>query len=329
MKHWRGMLMALAGVAVLGAVGGLSTVFFGLYNTSARGGHWPITEWVLHTTFENAVALRAPAEEEVPDLSDPALIELGARHYESACVMCHASPGQVATATIANMEPLPPQIDTAVAPWTPPELHWIVHEGVKMSGMPAWPSAAPREDEVWAVVAFLTSVQEGMDAERYATLTEDNMYCSGCHNDRNSHVPRLGILSPAYIEASLHAYRDGSRSSGIMAQAASVLSPDTYAQFAQRVGTTAPAGPAPDAPALATQGQGNVPACLACHGERNENPLIPTLNGQSREYLAAQLRLWRDGVRGGTERAPIMAQAAKGLSEEDIAALADYFAALP
>jgi len=35
-----------------------------------------------------------------------------------------------------------------------------------MSGMPAWPSAAPREDEVWAVVAFLTSVQEGMDAER-------------------------------------------------------------------------------------------------------------------------------------------------------------------
>lgn len=325
---FRGILTVVAVLAGLGAAGGGAVVAFGLYNTSAHSGHWGVTEWALHTTFENAVALRAPAESEVPDLSDPALIELGARHYDGACAMCHASPGEVAPATIAWMEPEPPQVERAVESWTAAEMHWIVHEGVKMSGMPGWPAAA-REDEVWAVVAFLRAVQQGMDAEGYAALTDGESYCSGCHDGGNSRIPRLEILSPAYIEEALHAYRNGTRASGIMAQAATVLSPDRYASFAQRVGTTAPRPATPNPPPIAVQGRGDVPGCLSCHGAGNANPEIPTLNGQSRDYLSTQLWLWRDGVRGGSERAPLMAAAAEGLTDAEIDVLADYFSALP
>lgn len=328
MARWRTILGTLVAAGILGAIGGISVVMFGLYNTSAQQGHWPVTEWVLHTTFENSVALHAPPREDVPDLSDPSLVELGARHYDSACAMCHASPGSIASATIAFMEPHPPQIQNAVESWAPAEMHWIVEEGVKMSGMPGWP-ALHRSDEVWAVVAFLTAVQDGMDAEGYAALTGGEGYCSGCHNGMNSHVPRLDILSPAYIEDSLIAYNDDMRASGIMAHAASQVEPEAYARIAQRMSTTEvhPIDPA-GAPAIAREGRGTVPACLSCHGPQNRNPEIPSIAGQSRDYLVTQLRLWRQGIRGGSERAPLMVQAAQGLTDDEIGVLADYFSSL-
>ena len=81
---------------------------------------------------------------------------------------------------------------------------------------------------------------------------------------------------------------------------------------------------------MARQGSRDVPACTACHGpgRRADAPIAPLLAGQGREYLTTQLELWRDGYRGGGERARLMRKAARDLSDADIAALADYFASL-
>lgn len=334
MSRLRTILGTLAIVAFLGAAGGLATVFFGLYNTSARNGHWAITNWVLHTTFENAVALRAPSPSNVPeDLEDPALIELGAKHYDNACRMCHATPGTTSTATIEEMLPHPPNIVEAVEPWQPEELHWIVEQGVKMSGMPGWP-VGQRDDEVWAVVAFLLAVQRGMDPEGYVEVTTaSGGYCASCHGpEGTSRAPRLDILSPAYIEASLEAFRNESRASGIMSHAASLVPASRYDEIAVAMAELeGPDAPPPEGDiergaALATGGRDGVPTCLSCHGADNQNPEIPSLDGQGEAYLAQQLRLWRGSERGGTERAPLMSQAAQGLTDAEIDALAAYFA---
>ncbi|MEI4488993.1 c-type cytochrome [Frigidibacter sp. MR17.14] len=334
MSQLRTVLLTLATLAVLGAVAGFATVLFGLFNTSARTGHWAVTDWAMHTTFENAVALRAPPEAEVPDdLSDPALIELGARHYDSACAMCHATPGRSAGATIAEMVPPPPQIDRAVTPWTAAQMHWIVDAGVKMTGMPAWP-AEGRKDEVWAVVAFLTAVQRGMTPDAYAAMTAPAAegYCAGCHGaGGTSRAPRLDILTPDYIADQLAAYRSGARPSGMMAHAAAKVPASGDADLARALARLE--GPAQSVPAdpaageaLAARGNGRVPGCLACHGPDNRNPRIPLLDGQGEAYLVDQLTLWRDGARGGAERASLMRAAAKGLSDADIAALSAFFA---
>jgi hypothetical protein len=136
----RRTLLILAALAVAGLAAAVSIVSLGLYNVSARAGHLPGVSWVLHTTFRNAVRLRAPAEDEVPDLSDPALIALGAGHYATACAPCHAGPDDSRTATMRAMLPVPPPIREAVAGWQPSHLHWIVENGVKMTGMPGWPA---------------------------------------------------------------------------------------------------------------------------------------------------------------------------------------------
>jgi len=67
-------------------------------------------------------------------------------------------------------------------------------------------------------------------------------------------------------------------------------------------------------------------ACAICHGTNGINAGgLPNLAGQPREYIAQQLRDFRDGKRPAT----IMHQISKGYTESQIEALAAFFAAQP
>lgn len=324
----RNVLLTLAGLAGLGAAGGAAVVGFGLYNVSAQAGHLPGVAWVLHTTFRNSAALRAPPMEEAPPLDDPQLIALGAGHFATACAFCHATPDGHRSATGTAMVPTPPPIEAAVAGWEPNELHWIVENGVKMTGMPGWPVVG-REDEVWAVVAYLRAVQSG-SAPALPTASEGAAYCRTCHTEISGPVPRLDIQGADYLEAQLDAYASGARPSGIMAQAVSLIEPESHAELARQLAGSAPlaqggpiSGDAQRGEALANRGTRDVPACTACHG--GEARRGPVLRGQSEAYLAQQLALWRDGT---YQHDRLMKAAARDLSPDDIPALAAYFASL-
>lgn len=350
--HWKSVGLTIAALAVLGLLAASVWIGFGLYNVSARMGHLPGMSWVLHTTYRNSVDLWSDETREVPDAIEGAdMIALGAKHYEAACRTCHSAPGAIRTATARSLLPQPPHIEEAVQRWSPIQLHWIVHEGVKMSGMPGWP--APREDEVWPVVAFLLAVQNGMKGKEYEELTRLQRsqpyglpYCLSCHEETgasgNPFIPRLDILSERYITLALASFRDGSRQSGIMEHATSEVPEAELARFAAYFGNRSPdaSGNAPELSELAQQGRDvafasaggddNVPACRACHGpwEEELDTLFPSLAGQYEPYLAQQLRLWRDEQRGGGLAAGLMHQAARDLSDADIEAVSAYYSAL-
>lgn len=328
-------------LAVSGAAFAIAVVGLGLYNVSAKSGHWPGAGWVLHTTFHNAVRLRAKADPP-ENLRSADMVALGAGHFDTGCRPCHASPGSARSATMQAMEPEPPHITEAVKHWEPDELHWIVHQGIKMTGMPGWP--ADRGDDVWPVVSFLIESRNMKQAE-YQQLTEKpgGSTCAMCHGEngrsRNAQIPRIDILSQEYIAQSLAAYKSGKRDSGIMAQALSDVPEDAIDRIANRLAGYEPAG---TAQAIMTEtgrlgrelaangGSGDIPACRACHGPWPEklNPLFPSLAGQHAPYLRQQLTLWRDAQRGGGKAAALMHHAARGLTDEDIAALADYYSSL-
>jgi cytochrome c553 len=64
--------------------------------------------------------------------------------------------------------------------------------------------------------------------------------------------------------------------------------------------------------------------CAICHGTNGANAGgLPNLAGQPGDYIAKQLRDFRDGKRPAT----IMHQISKGYTEPQIDALAAYFAA--
>ncbi len=319
----------LAVLATLAALGAAAVVGFGLYNVSARQGHLSGVGWALHTTFIQSVRLRAPEPSKIPqDLVDTDRIALGGLHFQSACAFCHAVPGQPRSATAMAMEPRPPHIKDAVASWEPQHLHWIVYEGVKMSGMPHWPAKA-REDEVWSVVAYLEAVK----AETSPTLPEAT--CAACHGtggrSDNTHVPRLDILTPEQIAQALFHYRNGSRGSGYMQMIASQMSDRQIATLAQEFGTARLAAhPVDDNTTpgwlLANRGTDDVPSCTSCHHPKAD-AIAPAIAGQSQEYLKSQLYLWREGTRGGGKRAKLMRKAAQDLTDAQIAILADWYAA--
>lgn len=83
------------------------------------------------------------------------------------------------------------------------------------------------------------------------------------------------------------------------------------------------------APAMASEvaaGRQKAQACAVCHGPLGVStaPDAPHLAGQPALYFAAQMRAYRSGAR----KHEVMAVIAKPLSDEDIAQLAAWYAAI-
>jgi len=75
--------------------------------------------------------------------------------------------------------------------------------------------------------------------------------------------------------------------------------------------------------ALADAPPASAQACVACHGENgvSDNPQWPNLAGQHAGYLAIQLKAFKDGSRSNQAMAPFIT----GLTDSDIAELAEYY----
>jgi cytochrome c553 len=73
-------------------------------------------------------------------------------------------------------------------------------------------------------------------------------------------------------------------------------------------------------------GRAKAQACAVCHGALGVSvaPDAPNLAGQPAIYLAAQLRAYRSGAR----KHEVMAVMAKPLTDDDIALLAAWYAAI-
>jgi cytochrome c553 len=83
----------------------------------------------------------------------------------------------------------------------------------------------------------------------------------------------------------------------------------------------------PSARVLAEQPARTLAApCAICHGSGGVPATkdLPALAGMPREYMAAQMRAFRDGKRPAT----VMHQIAKGYSDAEIEALAAWYASL-
>lgn len=106
---------------------------------------------------------------ELPEEISEDLIAQGAGHYAGSCAHCHGGPGQEPAEWSRGMRPEPPHLVEAASEWTTEEIHWIVTNGIKMTGMPAFgPHHSP--EEIDALAAFVSALP-GLSAEDYQTLT--------------------------------------------------------------------------------------------------------------------------------------------------------------
>jgi cytochrome c553 len=358
----RGLVVALAGLGIVGAIAVL-VAGSGFYNVAASRGHWVAVEWFLHFAMRNSVERRATALEPPPDLDSPDRIRLGAAHFHSGCAYCHGAPTIAISPVAQHMLPPPPDLRAAATEWDERELFWIVRHGIKYTGMPAWISQQ-RNDEVWAVVAFLRRLPS-LDPESYRELalgpvrprppggrelattggTVDAVAaCGRCHgaDDRgpiSGLVPVLHGQPAEFLAAALRDYAQGRRESGIMQPVARDLTApeiDQVASYYAGLSPLAGSGSQPDGAASLERGRvlaadgspaDRLPACLTCHGGRGL-PAYPRLVGQPAPYLVEQLRLFRAASTRHTQTGAIMAPIARRLSDQQIVDVAGYFASL-
>lgn len=420
---WKKLLLAAVGAVALAFAVSLS----GMVSIAASTGHFAPVGWFLNWTMRNAVArqsLTISVPEDI-DLYDPALVQRAAGHFTTGCAPCHGAPGVPQSPVSLSMTPHPPRLAERVGDWKDRELFWIVQYGIKYSGMPAWVTQE-RDDEVWAQVAFLRALPE-MTAERYAelalggkrgdeklqaggeaTAALDGIFanaladCARCHGrdglgqgerDAAGAFPIIAGQPEAYLLATLRAYSEGFRHSGLMQPPAKRYDEATLAALAKwyaekpvqsgsdeprdspalagqvaeaetepasapadgvpaqtfppdtrsgnAVVSTAAAGGLPeDAGTMRDLGRRialeglparKIPSCESCHGAegRAKNPLYPYLGGQPEWYAQTHLELWKDGVRGGTQFSHLMTPIAVNMTDEQIAAVAAWYAAQP
>jgi cytochrome c553 len=304
MRITKHRLCKIALLLIAFGVGGFLVAASGIIPVKASSGHWSITAWLLHFAMRRSVATHTLGLE-APPLDDSQLVLKGAGHYETGCRPCHGGPDLRPPRVAQAMTPHPPHLPPQIPRWSPEELFYVVKHGVKFTGMPAWP-AQLRDDEVWAVVAFLRTLPD-LTAGEYRQLVHGETpqhgqtapiqglagvspasrtvaaNCDRCHGADGggrggSAFPKLAGQRPTYLFAALRAYAGGERHSGIMQPISAPLSLETMREIAQHYARL----PAPvSAPPrqypftaiergrlIASRGipRQRVPACAACHG---------------------------------------------------------------
>jgi mono/diheme cytochrome c family protein len=158
------LLVAFVAAVAAGAL------YFGVYDISATDQHLAPTYWILDTGMRRSVKQRA-ANITVPDLDQPGQSQRGLALYRQNCVQCHGAPGIAPERFALGLTPVPANLVYTAREWTPAEIFWVVKEGLKMTGMPAWKHRMT-EAQIWSIVSFMRELP-GLSPEDYRQRKAD------------------------------------------------------------------------------------------------------------------------------------------------------------
>jgi len=157
-------VLVLAGVGV--SISGLLGSYPGARGTPSA------TEVALARTLRSWGISRAARNGKNPFHISPQLLQESARHFADHCASCHGNDGSGATEMGRNFFPRVPDMRSAATQHlTDGELYYIIHNGVRWTGMPAW--GDPDNDmDSWKLVLFIRHLpqltpDELRDMERF------------------------------------------------------------------------------------------------------------------------------------------------------------------
>ncbi len=159
MKALAGFLLGLVAVIIAAVI----YAYSGIFNVAAMDPHAPLESWALNMVKERSLKVRAQSITP-PPMPNSQKIGDAVRMFDDMCVQCHGAPGKDPGIVGKGLNPPPPRLPDTVQRWTRAELFWIVKNGIKMTGMPAFGPTHSDED-LWIVVAFLQRLPNVTPAE--------------------------------------------------------------------------------------------------------------------------------------------------------------------
>lgn len=168
------------------ALGGVGWVLWnGFVPISAVPSEHPALQWLLHSSYEQAVR-RAATQVKKPEPWPFA--EQGASaaaDFHAMCASCHTPPGEALSVQVQGMNPQPPRFSELMQRRSPTEAFWVIKHGVRMTGMPAF-GPTHSDEQLWPLVAFLQQGSE-MSAEEYAQKLHQAGAKQGSADDGHDH----------------------------------------------------------------------------------------------------------------------------------------------
>ena len=168
MKRWNLILVVLVLAAGLAIAAGVSMLHNGL---SARA-----TPTAMEAMFaRNARHLAIPAnarDEHNPIAASGETLAEARAHFADHCATCHGNDGSGNTMYGKGLYPKPPDLRAAeTQKLSDGELFWIIENGVRFTGMPAFGGGHGSQDDSWKLVLFIRhlpqlAMEERVEMER-------------------------------------------------------------------------------------------------------------------------------------------------------------------
>jgi len=144
----------------------------------------------------------AAAQRQNPFKTTPELLLEARNHFADHCATCHANDGSGYTVVGQNLYPKTPDMRLSETQHlSDGELYYIIHNGIRFTGMPGW--GGPGEDEEsWKLVLFIRQLPKLAPGE----LEEMKRYNPQSEMERREQLEEEEFLSgrPANTETSQH-----------------------------------------------------------------------------------------------------------------------------
>ena len=139
-------------------IGSFGLALLGFLPTRANVAPPEMERHIAMSALDNSVERHAPRVNNPVPPTDDNLIS-GLKIYTMNCALCHGGIDNQPSALEKSFYPPPPNL--ILHPLDDEEWHvfYVIHNGVRYTGMPAWDKALS-EPDIWKVTAFLTRINK-------------------------------------------------------------------------------------------------------------------------------------------------------------------------
>ena len=167
----------MAGLIIALLVGLLVLPMIGVFDMTATGEK-NILDWWGNTNLQSTLRRHAP-ETKLPDNADPSQ---GFAHYKSTCLRCHGGPDVTRENWANNMLPMPPHLYKDTQEMSDGALFYIISNGIRMTGMPAFGPDHAQED-IWNMVAIVRELNNLTEPQKQELQRSADLF----GHDKNGH----------------------------------------------------------------------------------------------------------------------------------------------
>ena len=186
MTNQQKTLLAILGLVTVLVIGSALLIWRGFPATSEPSR----IERLVARTVRNLAIPRAARREKNPLKVSADNLQTGREIFLARCANCHGVDGTGRTPVGQSLYPRVPNLTSQPTQnLSDGEIHYIIENGVQLTGMPAWGRLHQQSDDIWQLVIFIRDLQPLTKAEQSQQAAVRTAHyvgsqaCAKCHAD--------------------------------------------------------------------------------------------------------------------------------------------------